>query len=766
MKLPKLTKKQWLIRLALVVLTGIMGFLALVLLVYFEAFGEVPDVADLKEIKQAEATEVYTKDGKLIGKYFIENRDIANAEDIPQHLVDALIATEDVRFMNHNGIDYRALGRVIFKTILLGDEGSGGGSTISQQLIKNLFPRQYRGFLSVPVAKIKESIAATRLEETYTKREIIWLYLNTVPFGEDVYGIETAAERYFSKPIQDLNLQESATLVGMLKGPNGYHPIRYPEKSKQRRNTVLAQMVRYEFLSDTLADSVQTLPLEVKYQKVDRFTGMAPYLRERARLWLGKWCDEHFKENGQKYNPYTDGLKLYLSIDSRAQAALEASVNAHIPKLQERFEKEWGNRGPWLRESFVEKEIQKGRRYQVMSNKGLSHAEILEALKEPVSMTLMLEGNYVDTLLSPLDSLAWRWRQIHPASISLNPHTGAVLAWVGGKDFSAYPYDHVLAERQVGSLFKPFVYLNALEQDAQPCDFYEIEEQVYEDYDGWTPSNSGGPDTGYYSLAGALANSSNTVTAKIAVEFGLPSLVNLAKSRGFSGSLPLNPSISLGSASASPLQMAVVYSSFVNEGKIVSPWYIDRLESVDGKLLHQEKPEIKPVPNYDTTAQSILNQMLKGVVDSGTARSLRGTFGYSLPIGGKTGTTQNNADAWFAALQENLVTITWVGASSPLIHFRYTQTGQGASAALPIAGRYLQGLSRSKEYRAQFSQEISPLSPTIECPHYLSEAPKRELFKSWFSWFYGKEDTLRDSLSEDTGGRFLEKVKGWFRKED
>ena len=758
--MPQLKKKHF--KILLILLTVPVVFtLILFWLVSVEVFGVLPNKDDLLAIKTFEASQIYSGDGELIGTYHIQNRTMSST--IPDPLKNALIATEDARFYEHDGIDFRATLRVIFKTILMGDASSGGGSTLSQQLIKNLYPRTYHGFLSMPVAKFREIICAQRLEEVYSKDEIVFLYLNTVPFGDDIWGVETAAYRYFNKSIEDLTVEEAAVLVGMLKAPNYYHPVRNTESSKQRRNVVLAQEMKYGYLTENQFDSLKEIPLETDYQESGRNLGLAQHLREKVRLDLELWCKENFKKDGSAYNLYTDGLQIELTIDSKLQRSLEASVRKRMPILQERFELEWGNKAPYLNNSYLQPRIKQLKRYQVLSKKGLDESAIMDSLKAPKSMKIWVQGARKDTIMSVLDSLIMREKKQHCGAVSLDPKTGAVLAYVGGEDFSQVPYDYANTSRQVGSLFKPIVYYNALINGEEPCDYYSAETQVFEDYDNWAPSN-GNDDSSKYSLAGALANSINTITAQLAIRYGLPELVALADSMGFRGELSLDPSIALGSGSSTVTNMAEVYSFIVNGGKRTNHYYIKTIKDKEGNVLFESKPKLAKTISK-TSELRVLNSMLALVTDSGTARGLRTVYGIKSDVHSKTGTTQNNADAWYAAAQENLVTVVWVGANSPKVHFRYTSTGQGAAVSLPIFADYYRNAVRDKSWRSKLNAQIQFKSEPITCEVKRSGEPIKDFFGKIKGWFTdGEEPESNDSLEEDDSGLF-KKIKGWFQRD-
>lgn len=715
--------KNQVLRIFLFLIAGaIMVSVVLFFMLISGKWGNVPTKSELKDIKNHLSSEVYSDNNTLIGKYFFENRSNASFEEIPASVVDALVATEDVRFFEHEGIDRRSLARVLVKTIIMGDKSAGGGSTISQQLIKNLFPRIGDSFINLSMSKFKEMIAAKRLEDIYTKDEILTLYLNTVPFGDNTFGIKSAADHYFSKQLEDLSIEEAATLVGMLKGTSLFNPYRKPGNAFKRRNVVLGQMEKYGFLSKKEVDSLQLIPLKTDYKLLSHHSGMAPYFREYLRLQLQDWCKTHFKENGDPYDLYRDGLKVYTTIDYDLQQDAELAMEDHMRKLQDDFNRHWRYRKPWdTNTSVLSAAIHNSERYKNMKGSGKTQAQIDSAFSTAVKAKLFSWQKEEDIVMTPLDSVKKSILTLHTGILAVNPKNGDVKAWVGGINHKYFQYDHVTAKRQVGSTFKPFVYTAALKDGVDPDDFYSNDSIVYEAYENWTPANSDGKFGGEYSVLGALVNSVNTVTVQLAFETGLDEVRKTAYDLGIKTELPDGPSIALGAAAIPLLEMVPAYAAYVNGGYRVEPFYLKKIEDRNGNILEDFEPE-NPLKVLDEKTAVTMSHMLKMVVDSGTARSLRNIYGIKYDIAGKTGTTQMNADGWFIGATPDLVTGVWVGAENPAVHFRTTRLGQGAYMALPVYANMIKYAEKDGEAAKYFSGSFKMLSKRMankfEVAHY------------------------------------------------
>ncbi|MGB3587064.1 MAG: transglycosylase domain-containing protein [Tunicatimonas sp.] len=723
-------------RLFLLSLVGAFSVLGLLYAVYAGWFGELPNYAELKDIRNHTASEVYSFDGKLLGRYYIENRTVTTIDKVPSSLLNALVATEDARFYEHQGIDYRSLGRVLVKSVLLQNESSGGGSTLTQQLAKNLFPRQRHGLLTMPVNKIREAFIAHRMENLYAKEEILMLYLNTVPFGGNVYGIEAASRRFFNRSATNLQVEESAVLVGMLKATTAYSPRLYPERAQQRRNVVLGQMNKYQYLSNSAKDSLQVLPLTIDYNFITHNTGLAPYFREKLRHEVQQWLNEHPKEDGSKYNLYTDGLKVYTTIDARLQHHAENAVRKQMTELQETFDKHWEGRRPWGEdETMIRRAMMNSDRYRRGKRAGKSDDEIHVEFTTPALMTLFSWAGETEKTMTPLDSVRYYQMFLNAGFLAMRPENGHIKAWVGGIDHKYFQYDHVTAKRQVGSTFKPVVYAAALESGADPCEYISNERRIYTAYKDWSPGNSDGKYDGYYSMQGALTHSVNTVAVDLMMNTGVDRVVDLAHRMGVKNDLPQEPAIALGTADLSLYEMLTVYSTFVNRGMTVKPIYLLGIEDQKGNKIanFNSKPEFKRSLSQQTA--DVMVQMMKSVVDSGTARRIRYHYGIKNDMIGKTGTTQSHADGWFIGATPKLVAGAWVGGDNRLVRFRNISLGQGANTALPIWANFMKSFTEDATFKklrtARFPQPSRRTQSALACDFYREEEERgflRELF--------------------------------------
>jgi len=719
-------------------IAAVMLFIGILILsVYLGVFGKIPAPTDLLAIEQDNASLVYSADGTLMGKYYLINRQSIGNDAISPFVREALIATEDNRFFEHHGLDFISLGRVIFKSVLLGNTSQGGGSTISQQLAKNLYGRKSYGIFSLPVNKIKEMFIAQRLEDVYSKEEILTLYLNTVAFGEDVYGIEAAAWRYFNKPSANLNVPESATLIGMLAANTYYNPRLYPERSTTRRNLVLSRMVVQGFVTEKDAEKYKVQPIQLDYNLMGMNRGIAPYFRAFIRRQVNKILKEKY---GDTYNPETDGLNIYTSINIQLQSYAEQAVAKHMQKLQAEFDNHWKTKDPWYQYPEVyQKRLQKTTTYKQLKTDGKSNAEIEKKLNIPHTMQILSpEGEQV-VEMSIADSVKHYLRMLNTGFLATDPKTGAILAWVGGINHKYLPYDHVLAERQVGSTFKPLVYTTALNSGMQPCQMFVNEQRVYEDYDDWSPSNSEGVYEGWYSMKGGLKNSVNTITAEIMMETGPSNVVELARALNIDTHIPEVPSIALGTAEISLFEMVEAYTAFANNGYTVNSFGILRIEDNEGNILYeQSSPQYGQVAfNEDVAVQ--ITDMLQGVVNEGTGRSLRSIYGVHSDIAGKTGTTQNNADGWFIGYTPDFVAGVWVGAELPVIHFRTIALGSGAHQALPVFGLVVNKMENDNTlanlYLSPFPSLPDTLLLAMDCPDFTLEKPDKNLLDKFIDIF-------------------------------
>jgi penicillin-binding protein 1A len=694
----------------------------LIMGIYMGAWGKLPSKQELSNFEYQRASEVFSADSVLIGKYFLFDRQPIPYGAVPKNLIQALVAIEDERFYDHSGIDYKSLVRVAFKTILMQDQSAGGGSTISQQLAKNLYPREKSGKFNLAVSKFKEMIIASRLETMYSKEEILMLYLNTVSFGDNTFGIESASLKFFNKSARELKLQESATLVGMLKATYGYNPRVFPKNSLNRRNLVIQSMYSNDFIPQNAADSLKALPLQLNYREYDYNEGIAPYFREEVRKQMLSWAKVQ-REKGLDYNIYTSGLKIYTTLDSKMQLLAEEAMGQHMKALQNSFEKSYGKRAPWIRDrKLIEKVIQNSEPYKKWKSAGLNEKAIMDSMHLKRDMRLSDWSQDEMRPASTVDSLLHYLKFLNTGSLSLDPKTGAVKTWLGGINFKYFKYDHISqSKRQVGSAFKPIVYTAALENGISPCTYFSAQEVAYENMEGWSPSNSGNKDEAYlnYSMEEALSNSVNTVAVKVLEKTGIPKVIKQAQKMGIVTPLPSLPSLALGTAEIKINELAGAYASFLNNGKSVTPFLIEKITNKKDSILETFKPVVAEKRAFSEETGQVMLEMMKATVNSGTAARIRSTYGIKNDIAGKTGTTQNNKDAWFVALTPKLLNITWVGLDHHEIGFSSTSLGQGANAALPIFALWLQKLNADKSFdyitKAKFPSPSSAVMNQLDC---------------------------------------------------
>lgn len=707
------TKKNW-IRFFIkgILALGVL-FLIFMITVYFGVFGRVPTSKEVKLFRNMEASEVYSTDNVLLYRFDRENRLNIPFDSIPKHVVEALISSEDSRFYEHSGVDLQSLMRVIVKTVILRDKSSGGGSTISQQLVKNYFPRTKYWFLSTPINKFEEMVAAYKLESHFTKEQIIEFYFNTVPFGDSAFGIESASQRFFSTSTSKLTIEQGAVLVGMLKATYTYNPIKFPEASKERRDIVLNLMSQEKYISEKFKDSVTNLPLITKPKRLSRHQGKAKYFTEYVRLMMNDWLENNRKPSGKKYDLYKDGLKIYTSLNYAMQQYAEKAVAKRLKILQYEFDRQWGDEDPWNETPIVlTNAIKSSNRYKTLKKAGLSEARIQDSLNKPVEMKIFSHDGERNVTMSPLDSIKNSMRFLHASFIAIEPKTGHIKAYVGGIDENYFQYDHVTTKRQVGSTFKPFVYAAAVENGISPCDMYPNKLIKYPQYKDWEPKNSDYIYGGEFSVWGALAASVNTVTVQLMEKVGLLKVINLAKNMGVETELPEVPSLSLGTAELSLLEMARAFTTFPNYGK---PMH----EVALIKILDREENSLPVLPvketkqAYSEKTGEIMVEMLKRVVFQGISAPLRYDFQLFGDLGGKTGTSQNQADGWFVGFTSNLVTGAWVGAENPAIHFKTMELGQASHTALPINGEFLRMLNNDVSFQYYLKQDFKKPSKEV-----------------------------------------------------
>ena len=700
---------------------GVFSFVSIFLAAGFGLLGKMPEFRQLENPKTNLATQIYSSDNKVIGKfYYNDNRTPLYYEEIPKNLIDALIATEDERFYDHSGIDLRSTLRAI---VYLGDKG--GASTVSQQLARQLFTGvRSRNTLDAVIQKIKEWVIAVQLERRYAKKEILTMYLNLYDFNYNADGLRSAANIYFSKEPSDLLLEESAMLVGMLKNSSLYNPIRRPELVISRRNIVFQQMLRNEMLTQKEVDSLQQLPLQIQFNPQSHREGLATYFRAYLRQFMLNWIQDNPKPDGEKFNLYLDGLTIYTTLDSKMQTYAENAVKEHMSNLQGAFYEQntpkWNPTAPFL--DLTEKEVDRlmsqammrSERWRKMKLAGKTEDDIKASFDQETAMKIFSWKGEIDTVMSPIDSIRHYKHFLRSGMMSMDPQTGHVKAWVGGINYKHFQFDHVYqGKRQIGSTFKPFVYASAIDQlKLSPCDsfpdgFYCVEARKFGAHEAWCPKNSGDRYTGMRTLKNALANSVNTISARLIDKVGPGPISKLAADLGISSKIPNVPSIALGTADLSVYEMVAAYGAFANQGIYVKPVMVTRIEDKNGTVLFEATPETRDVLSAESAYVTV--KLLEGVTESGSGIRLRhrgaeennpyfGTvvtgypYEFQNPIAGKTGTTQNQSDGWFIGMVPNLVTGVWVGGEDRATHFNSIAYGQGATMALPIWALYMKKL--------------------------------------------------------------------------
>ncbi len=698
------------------------GFLFVILLigsVGLGLWGELPTFRDLENPKSNLASEVLSSDGKVLGSYFIQNRSNAKFNELSPNLINALIATEDIRFYEHSGIDLKGTFAIVFYSMIGKKRGS---STITQQLAKNLFPRKKQTIFNIGIIKLKEWLTAIKIERNYTKEEIITMYFNTVDFGSNSYGIKTASNTYFRKKPIDLSIDEAALLVGILKGTTVYSPIRNPERAIARRNVVLDQMEKYKFITEDELKDAKEMELNLKYTSPDHNQGLATYFREYLRLELSKWTEDNKKADGTKYDLYRDGLKIYTTIDSRMQQYAEEAVREHLIYLQKEFYKHWKGRVPWGKnEDMIVQALKRSDRYIYMKEEGFSQEEIDQAFNTPTNMTVFTWSGERDTTMTPLDSVKYYKWFLRSSFMSMDPHTGHVKAWVGGPDYRYFKYDQVkLGKRQVGSTFKPFVYTVAMDNGWSPCFEAPNLPIVFEEFNNWSPKNSDNKEGGMITLRMGLANSVNLITAYMMKQVGPQAVVNVVKKMGITSDVPPYPAICLGTPDISLYEMVGAYSTYANKGVWTEPVYITRIEDKNGNVLFEKHP--RKVDALSEQTAYLMLYMMKGVIDKGTGLRLRGPrYRFTQPIAGKTGTTQDNSDGWFIGITPDLVSGVWTGGDDRTVRFRSTNLGEGANTALPIWALFMKKVNANPELKisqGDFEAPAGGLNVIVDCEQY------------------------------------------------
>ena len=747
----KMIRALWTINfcgVALVMLIGVM--------IYHGYIGYMPPVEGLLNPEDRFASRLFTSDGVEMGRFYQSrnNRVYADYSEISPNVINALIATEDERFMQHSGIDIMALSRVLFKTILLRQKNAGGGSTITQQLAKQLYSPESDGLMDRFIQKPVEWAIAVKLERYYTKEEIIKMYLNQFDFLNNAVGIKTAAHVYFNTTPDSLKIEQAAMLVGMAKNPSLYNPVRADRKDAAvgRRNVVLQQMLKADLITEAECDSLCALPLDVKFTKVDHKDGIAPYFREAVRLmmqakeprrgdypdwdqqrfvddsiqWatnpLYGWVEKNPKPDGTKYNIYTDGLRIYTSIDSRMQKYAEEAVIDHLKNtLQPQFDREKGSRGPYTTNSaelgqltprkLIDRAIRQSERYRVLKNAGMSDAEIMEEFDKPVDMTVFsYDGGQVQKTMSPRDSVVYQKMFLRAGFMSMDPLTGQVKAYVGGPNFHFFQYDMAgVGRRQIGSTVKPFLYTYAFEEGFTPCDMFLNAQPSITLPTGevWAPRNTGHARIGeMVDLYWALTNSNNWISARLMSELSPSTLARTMHTFGITNHLDPVVSLCLGPCDVSVREMVTAYTAFSNKGLRVDPIYVTKITDNNGNVISEFTPQYTEVMSQEAYFKMV--NILQNVINSGTGSRLRrAPYNITAVMGGKTGTTNYNADGWFMGFTPNLVSGVWVGGDERYIHFNRMTQGQGAAMALPIYGLYMKKV---------YADKSLPYSQTLQFP--------------------------------------------------
>jgi len=724
-----------------VILFGLI-ILGFYLSVLYGGFGKLPNAKDFNKIKQAEASQILDYQNRIIGKIYTFDRQKTSYSSLPSHLVDALIATEDTRFYEHKGVDKESLLRVIFKTLILGNSSAGGGSTITQQLIKNTFGREDYGLFTVPVVKTKEIILAKRVEKYLSKEEIIELYLNTVPFSGNTYGIESASQKFFNKPMLELQLHESALLIGTLKANHSYNPKLFPERSKLRRDVVLTQLHKYGYINQKQLDENLQKPLGLNLKQYNQKNFAAYFIEEIKRR-----AQKILEELETDYALESDGLKIYTSLDYTLQEYVEQSVEEHLKELQDSFEKGYGNKAPWRNETFLDEQIKKTNYYKKLKQQNLKNNEIKDSLLLKSNRSLFHWGEPEKAYISNLDSLAHQLKFLATSQIAVHPTTGEVRAYVGGINHQFFPQNNLQkAKRQIGSTFKPILYATALQNGFTPCSYISNKPVTYTDLDNWKPKNASNKEEDPYTnlaLKEALAKSVNTVSVRLIEEIGIAKTIELAKSMGVSSTIEANPSLALGTLEISAFELAKIYAGLVNNNQVGDLILINKIENQKGEIVYEAPTRELKKSQLDEQSRAQLIEMMKLVVRNGTASKLRSSYGLTYDIAAKTGTTQNNRDGWFVGMLPELVYVSWVGHPFEF-GFKSTAVGQGANSAMPIYAKTLQKMANNPEYTQILNQQFKPLSKEIQ-ESFDCETEKRD---SFLKRIFSKDEEEREFKDE------------------
>lgn len=707
----RLTKLMWRVFISALILFGI-----LIVSIDLGFLGYMPPIRKLENPQNDLASQVFASDGTLIGNYFIVNRSPAKYKDISPHVIHALIATEDARFREHSGIDGIAVLRAV---LLLGSKG--GGSTITQQLAKNLFPRQHVSAITLPIIKLKEWIMAVKLERHLTKDEILTLYLNTVPFGSNTYGIRNASLTFYDETSDKLTVDQASVLIGMLKGNTMYNPERNPKNALRRRNTVIDQMVKYDFLTKAEGEKYKAKPIVLHYRPQNVHEGLAPYFRRVVEKNILAWCKQHKKPNGENYNLYKDGLKVYTTLDPRLQRYAKEAVDKQMKELQAIFLKVpgiksgtvWNQGTP---KEVLQNEVLRSTRYKMMMEDDFSNKEITKSFNTPIKMRVFTWSNsnhQMDTVMTPLDSIKYMRSFLQTGFLAMDPTTGEIKAWVGGIDHRFFQYDHVniTTKRQVGSTIKPILYCLAVDNGYSPCGIVSTAPQLFAGQK--QPYDAGGSDMGNITMKKALAQSVNNASLFLLNQVGIQPFIKFAQKCGISSDFDPVPSLALGVTDISLYEMLQAYSMFPAQGINTKPIFITRVEDKNGNILQSFVPIQKEIINERTAYKMV--RMMEGVVDHGTGSRLRWRFGITGDLAGKTGTTNNQSDAWFIGYTPQILAGAWVGCDDRFLHFNSLRTGQGAAAALPIFAYFMQKAEADPKSGISSSSKFTAPQDFVDC---------------------------------------------------
>ncbi|MFA0961762.1 penicillin-binding protein 1A [Roseivirga sp. BDSF3-8] len=696
-------------------------------------YGGMPELKELENPQPDLSSELYSEDGVLLGKYYRYNRSPIAYEDLSEEMIETLLVTEDIRFKEHSGIDLRGLARAVWGKVTF--SGGGGGSTITMQLAENLFRTNtenqgalyFNRTIGQVITKLKEWILAVQLERNYTKEEILAMYLNTIPFGNNAYGIKVAADTYFGKEPWELNHKESAVLVALINKPTGFNPIRNPERAMAKRHEILYNLNKYGKIDDAAFDSLKVSEFGLNFKADDHNEGLATYFRSVIRNQLRDWASE----NG--YDLYNSGLRIYTTINSRMQKHAELAIEEHMTKLQETFNDHWDGRNPWIDEkgrevkSYIGTLAKRTEYYRSLVDKYGSDSDSVEILmNEPRPMRVFSWQGEIDTVMSAIDSIKYFQHFLHAGFMAMNPENGHIKAWVGGIDHQYFKYDHVMqGKRQPGSTFKPILYATAIEMGYTPC--YTVRDvpvtfKTSDENGSWTPDNYSGRFSGEeYTLRQGLARSLNSIAAFVMQKVGPESVVNMARRLGIESSLDPVPALALGSSDLSVFELAGAYGTFVNEGIYTKPMFITRIEDKNGNLIHRFAPQTVEALNEETAY--LMLHMLRGGTEEegGTSLGLSREIRYENEVGAKTGTTNNYSDGWFVGVTKDLVAVTWVGGDDRRVRFRTGALGTGGRMALPIYDKFMRTVYKDEKLditKGAFKRPDRPLSVELNCDRY------------------------------------------------